>query len=302
MREHAHLGQHAHLEAAHVEEQVGVVLRVDGDEALFPIDGGHRARQPVLQVPEDRAPEVDVVLHQAHTRVAWPTLAVIVPDHVLIVRVGVLGQVALDQVLTLLRRQPQQQVQLVDVAAVETDRVALLRRHVAKSEKLIGHGGWPRDLGGAREPEDQEIEHQPVVLHDEGRELQPAQQPVRVGVVHVLEGDVDIVLGGHVVGEVVVDDEAQQPIKQRQVDLLVHLGELRLDAHDAVALGRVPHVLEVVDAQAPLVDEQWRRLCVGRLDPVGQQVALVRLVPEVLIEVRIGDLLERLDLDHGDQV
>ena len=213
-----------------------------------------------------------------------------------------LGQVALDQVLALLRRQPQQQVQLVNVATVEPDRVSLLRRHVAKRKELVGHRGWPGDLGGAREPEDKEVEHQSVVLHDEGRELQPAQQPVRVGVVHVLEGDVDIVLGGHVVGEVVVDDEAQQPIEECQVDLLVHLGELSLDAHDAVALGRVPHVLEVVDAQAPLVHEQWRRLCVGRLDPVGQQVALVRLVPEVLVEVRIGDLLERLDLDDGDQV
>ena len=46
-------GGGAHLEAGHVEEDVGVVLRVDGDEALLPVDGGHRAGQPVLHVPED---------------------------------------------------------------------------------------------------------------------------------------------------------------------------------------------------------------------------------------------------------
>jgi len=53
----------------------------------------------------------------------------------------------------------------------------------------------------------------------------------------------------------------------------------RLYADDALAVARVPDVSQVVDAEAPLVDEQRRRLRVGRLDPVGQQVALVRLVP-----------------------
>lgn len=33
---------------------------------------------------------------------------------------------------------------------------------------------------------------------------------------------------------------------------------------------------------APLVDQQWRRLAVARLDPVGEQVPLVALVPQVL--------------------
>ena len=53
--------------------------------------------------------------------------------------------------------------------------------------------------------------------------------------VHVLVVDDDVVLGRHVVGDVVVEDEAEQPVEQREVHLLVHLGELRLHAHDAVA-------------------------------------------------------------------
>lgn len=48
----AALGQHAALKAAHVEEKVGVVLAVDGDKAALPLDGGHRARKAVLNVPE----------------------------------------------------------------------------------------------------------------------------------------------------------------------------------------------------------------------------------------------------------
>ena len=40
----AALGQYTALEAAHVEEQVGVVLTVNRDEAVLPLYRGHRAR------------------------------------------------------------------------------------------------------------------------------------------------------------------------------------------------------------------------------------------------------------------
>mmetsp|Transcript_3491 Transcript_3491/g.11579 ORF Transcript_3491/g.11579 Transcript_3491/m.11579 type:complete len:907 (-) Transcript_3491:778-3498(-) len=213
-----------------------------------------------------------------------------------------LGQVPLDQVLALVSREAQQDVQPVDVPAVEPDRVARLGGGVAELQKVVWHGWRARELRGAREPEHEQVKHQPVELHDEGGKLQAAQDAVRVGVVHVLEGEVDVVLGGHVVGDVVVEHQPQEAVEQGQVDLLVHLGVLRLDADDALAVGRVPHVRQVVDAEAPLVDEEGRRLRVGRLDPVGQQVSLVALIPQVLVEVGVGDLLERLDLVDGDEM
>ena len=52
----------------------------------------------------------------------------------------------------------------------------------------------------------------------------------------------------------------------------------------------------------PLVGEQRRRFGVGRLDPGREQSALVCLVPQVLVEVGVGDLLQRLDVIHGDEV
>mmetsp|Transcript_19227 Transcript_19227/g.59289 ORF Transcript_19227/g.59289 Transcript_19227/m.59289 type:complete len:634 (-) Transcript_19227:308-2209(-) len=52
---HADLGLDAHLEAAHVEQQVRVVFRVNGHEGVLPVDGRHGAREPVLDVPEGRA-------------------------------------------------------------------------------------------------------------------------------------------------------------------------------------------------------------------------------------------------------
>jgi hypothetical protein len=73
--------------------------------------------------------------------------------------------------------------------------------------------------------------------------------------------------------------QAQQAVEQREVDLVVQLLKHALHHHDTLAVGRLPHVGQVVDAVAPLVDQQRRRLAVGRLDPVGEEVALVGLEP-----------------------
>ena len=51
----ATLGQDAALEAAHVEQKVGIVLAVDRHEAVLPQRRRHRPWQPVLYVPEHRA-------------------------------------------------------------------------------------------------------------------------------------------------------------------------------------------------------------------------------------------------------
>lgn len=60
--------------------------------------------------------------------------------------------------------------------------------------------------------------------------------------------DDDVVLGGHVIRNVVVDNEAKKTIEQRQVDLLVHLLKTRLHHNIALSLRRVPNVLQVIDA------------------------------------------------------
>ena len=57
------------------------------------------------------------------------------------------------------------------------------------------------------------------------------------------------------------------PVEQRQVHLFVHLLERRLHHHHALPLLRLPDARQVVDALAPLVDEQRRRLRArGRVD------------------------------------
>lgn len=49
---------------------------------------------------------------------------------------------------------------------------------------------------------------------------------------HVLVRNDHVILGRHVIRQVVVNDAAQQPIEQRQVHLLVDLVKLGLDQYD----------------------------------------------------------------------
>lgn len=82
--------------------------------------------------------------------------------------------------------EPEEDVDAVDVAAVEPDGVGALRGDVLEAQEVVGHLGGSRHLAGAVQPQDQQVHHQPIVLHNEGGELQPPDYPVRVGVVHVL--------------------------------------------------------------------------------------------------------------------
>mmetsp|Transcript_15168 Transcript_15168/g.27300 ORF Transcript_15168/g.27300 Transcript_15168/m.27300 type:complete len:258 (+) Transcript_15168:3164-3937(+) len=102
LRHHADLGQDSHVEATHVEQQVGVVLAVHTYEGVIPRNGGDGPRQAVFYVPEDTSPEVDVVFHKPHPTVSRPALLVLVAHDVLVVGVGVLSQIPLDQLLGIL--------------------------------------------------------------------------------------------------------------------------------------------------------------------------------------------------------
>lgn len=57
-----------------------------------------------------------------------------------------------------------------------------------------------------------------------------------------------VVLGCHVISNVVVNDKTQQPVEQCQINLLVHLLIAGLEHHVALSFSSLPHVLQVVDA------------------------------------------------------
>ena len=64
--------------------------------------------------------QVYIMLHQPHSGIPGPALLVVVADNVLIVRIGVLCQISLDEVSSLLRREPVEQ-QLRNSVHIITD-------------------------------------------------------------------------------------------------------------------------------------------------------------------------------------
>ena len=53
-------GEDATLKATHVEQEVGVVLRVDRDKGILPLDGRDGAREAVFNVPEYSSAQEEV--------------------------------------------------------------------------------------------------------------------------------------------------------------------------------------------------------------------------------------------------
>ena len=119
---------------------------------------------------------------------------------------------------------------------------------------------------------------------------------------HVLEGDYHIILRSHVIGQVVINNQPEELVQEGEVNLIVELLKFGLHQHDTLIFGDIPYISEVIDALAPLIDEQWGRLRVTGLNPAGEEVPLVSLIPQVLVEIGICDLLDRLNVIHRDEV
>lgn len=110
------LGEDPDFEAAHREKQLRVLLGVDADEGIVPLDSRERSRQTLLHVPEDSAAEIDVVLDEPHAAVLRPAALVIISDDVVVSRVGVRTQVPLYQVAGLVGGEAEEDVKPVDIA------------------------------------------------------------------------------------------------------------------------------------------------------------------------------------------
>ena len=83
-----------------------------------------------------------------------------------------------------------------------------------EDEEIAGHLRRAGHFRRTWNTQDEQIEDEAKVLSHEGSELQTADDSVRVGVVHVLVVDDHVVLGRHVIGDVVIDDETQKTIEQ----------------------------------------------------------------------------------------
>jgi hypothetical protein len=99
-----------------------------------------------------------------------------------------------------------------------------------------------------------------------------------------------------------INDKSQKFVQEGEVDFIIELFKLGLHENDTLVIGCIPDISQVVYSLTPLVDKKWGRLRITRLDPVWEKTALVCLIPQVLIQISIGDLLERLDIVNGNQM
>ena len=60
--------------------------------------------------------------------------------------------------------------------------------------------------------------------------------------------------------------------------------------------------MEVVYALAPFIHEKGWRLRITGFDPVREESSLICFVPEILIQIGVGDLLEGVNVVHGHKV
>ncbi len=139
--------------------------------------------------------------------------------------------------------------------------------------------------------QDEQVDNHAVELEDEGCELKAHDNTIKVGMIHVFEIDADIVFGGHVISDVMVDDKPEETIQKSEIDLLIDFIETGLEQDKRLTLTGIPSTMQVIDALTVLVEQEWWGFVVGRLDPVGEESPFVSLVPQVLIKVGIGDFL-----------
>ena len=83
------------------------------------------------------------MLHQPHPTVSRPALLVIVPDNVLIIRVRILRQKALDQVSGLILHKPEYYIDAIYIATVQSNGVACLSFHICKTHEFVGASNRP---------------------------------------------------------------------------------------------------------------------------------------------------------------
>ena len=93
--------------------------------------------ETIFDVPKDCPAQVDIVLHQPHPGVTRPALLVVVADDVLIVGIGMFGQVSLNQVSGLLSSESEENVDSVDVTRKETNWVRHFGVDILEKIKII---------------------------------------------------------------------------------------------------------------------------------------------------------------------
>ena len=91
----------------------------------------------------------------------------------------------MNQVAGLFGSEAEEDVNAIDVTRVKTDGVARFGGGITILQEVVGHLWRTRHLAGPLQAQDQQVKNQPVVLEDEGGELEAADKTVSVRMRHI---------------------------------------------------------------------------------------------------------------------
>ncbi len=88
------------------------------------MNGSHTSWKSVFYLPKHTSTQVDIMLHESHPAIFRPASSVVIANHVLVVWVGILSQVSLNELSCLIRCKFEQYIKVIDISQVNPDRVS----------------------------------------------------------------------------------------------------------------------------------------------------------------------------------
>ena len=103
------------------------------------------------------------------------------------------------------------------------------RLEVLKAHELIRLTNRASKFKSSLLAKNTEVENKSVILEDKTGELEATNEAITVSVAHIFVANDYVVLRRHIVGQIVIHDQAQQSIQQRWIHLLVNLVHFGLE-------------------------------------------------------------------------
>jgi len=193
------------------------------------------------------------MLHEPHSTVFGPTFFIIVSYDIFVIRIRILRQESLNKLSRLIRSKLENDVNMINISHVHSDRMTRLNFYGLKEHELILILRGSSQLGSPIQPQYKQINNKPIKLENKRHKLQAHNGPKEVGMIHILKRDRNIILRRHIIRNIMIHDKPQQPIQQGKINLLINFIQPGLQQDHRLPLPSLPDPMQVVNPLAVLV-------------------------------------------------
>ena len=114
------------LKTSHGKEQIGIIFRINRDISIFPMNSGDASGQPIFNLPKNTSSKIDIMFHKSHPTIFRPTFPIIIANNILVIRVRILSKISLDKFSRLVRGKLKQNIEMVNIPQIYSDRMLCL--------------------------------------------------------------------------------------------------------------------------------------------------------------------------------